>query len=142
MSNTIILKRSSTPGAAPTTGSLALGEVAINTNDGRLYTKIDNGTPSIYELTQNQIIYVTGNVTGISTNNAANGTSNLSLTLSNTGVSAGTYGGTSGSDTNVGVFTVDQYGRITSASNVAISTTSLANGTSNISIYANSNMNP
>jgi hypothetical protein len=40
------------------------------------------------------------------------------LTLSATGVTATTYGGT----TNIPVFTVDQWGRLTSASNAAIST--------------------
>ena len=40
----------------------------------------------------------------------------------------------------MGVFTVDAKGRITSASNVAISTSGLSNGTSNISIYNNGNI--
>ena len=34
MANTIILKRSATPGKVPTTAQLALGEIAINTFDG------------------------------------------------------------------------------------------------------------
>ena len=44
---------------------------------------------------------------------------NLSVTLSATGVTAGTYGGS----TNAAVITVDSKGRITSASNVASSST-------------------
>lgn len=44
-------------------------------------------------------------------------TNSVNVMLTTTGVAAATYGGTS----NVGVFTVDSYGRITSASNVAIS---------------------
>ena len=139
MSNTILIRRSSTPGSAPTTGQISLGELAINTYDGRLYTKIDDGTAAIFELTENQLIQVTGNVVGNSVNNG-NGTSNIALTLTTTGVTANTYGGTSGATTYVGQFTVDSYGRITSASNVAISTSSLSNGTSNLQIYEDGNI--
>jgi|TARA_B110000977_G_scaffold62982_1_gene85604 hypothetical protein len=39
MAQTIKLKRSSSAGAIPGTGDLALGEVAINTADGRMYMK-------------------------------------------------------------------------------------------------------
>jgi len=138
MSNTLLIKRSAVPGSVPTTANLALGELAVNTYDGRLFTKVDTGTPSIFELTQNQPITATGNVTGVSTNGVGNTT--LDLTLSNTGVSSGTYGGSNGPITNVGVFTVDQYGRITSASNLAVSTSGLANGNANIAIFANSNI--
>jgi hypothetical protein len=112
MSNTVLIKRSSTPNAVPGTANLALGELAINTYNGRLYTKVDTGTASVYELTQNQPIQVLGNVTGNSVN-TGNGTSNLTLTLTTTGVAAGTYGGTTGAVSNIGVFTVDQYGRVT-----------------------------
>jgi hypothetical protein len=44
------LKRSAVGGAIPTTGQLALGEVAINTFDGKLFIKKDNGTESIVEI--------------------------------------------------------------------------------------------
>ena len=44
------LRRSATQGAVPTTGQLALGEVAINTFDGKLFIKKDNGTESIVEI--------------------------------------------------------------------------------------------
>ena len=50
MANTIKIKRSAVPAKAPTTGDLALGELALNTYDGKLYTKKDNGTASIVEL--------------------------------------------------------------------------------------------
>ena len=139
MSNTLLIKRSASPGSRPGTANLALGELAINTYDGRLYTKVDTGTANVFELTQNQPIQVLGNVTGNSVN-TGNGTTNLTLTLSSTGVSAGTYGGSVGPTSNIGVFTVDQYGRITSASNVAISTSSLSNGTSNIEIANSANI--
>ena len=52
MAQTIKLKRSSTSGAAPTTSQLSLGEVAINTYDGKMYIKKDvGGTESIVEIT-------------------------------------------------------------------------------------------
>lgn len=50
MANTIKIRRSAVQGAVPTTGQLQLGELALNTYDGKLYTKKDNGTASIVEL--------------------------------------------------------------------------------------------
>jgi hypothetical protein len=50
MANTIKIKRSAVEGKVPTTGDLDLGELALNTYDGKLYTKKDNGSPSIVEL--------------------------------------------------------------------------------------------
>lgn len=50
MANTIILKRSATPSKVPTTAQLALGEIAINTYDGLIYIKKDDGTPSVVQI--------------------------------------------------------------------------------------------
>ena len=51
MAQTIKLKRSATAGAAPTTSQLELGEVAINTYDGKMYIKKSvAGTESIVEI--------------------------------------------------------------------------------------------
>ena len=50
MAQVIKLKRSSTEGAEPTTSDLALGEVGINTFDGKMFIKKDVGTASIVEL--------------------------------------------------------------------------------------------
>ena len=44
MANTIQLKRSSAAGVVPSAGSLVAGELAVNTADGKLYTKKDDGT--------------------------------------------------------------------------------------------------
>lgn len=41
---TIRHKRSATAGAAPAAGSLTAGELAVNTADGKVFTKRDNGT--------------------------------------------------------------------------------------------------
>jgi len=50
MANTIKLKRSAVAAKVPTTSDLDLGELALNTYDGKLYTKKDDGTASIVEL--------------------------------------------------------------------------------------------
>ena len=50
MANLIKLKRSAVAGKAPTTSDLELGELALNTYDGKLYTKKDDGTASVVEL--------------------------------------------------------------------------------------------
>ena len=47
MANSIKIKRSSVQDKVPTTGDLELGELAINTYDGKLYLKMDDGTPAI-----------------------------------------------------------------------------------------------
>jgi hypothetical protein len=46
----IELKRSAVPGKVPSTSSLELGEVAINTYDGKAYFKKDDGTQKIVQL--------------------------------------------------------------------------------------------
>lgn len=50
MPNTIRLKRSATAGKVPLASDLQLGELALNTNDGKLYLKKDNGAASIVEV--------------------------------------------------------------------------------------------
>jgi len=50
MANVIKIKRSAVSGKTPAVGDLQLGELAVNTFDGKLYTKKDNGTASIVEI--------------------------------------------------------------------------------------------
>ena len=50
MANKIQVKRSAVPAKVPTTGDLDLGELAINTYDGVIYLKKDNGTASIVQV--------------------------------------------------------------------------------------------
>ena len=51
MANTIKIKRSSVAGKIPTTGQLELGELAVNTTDGKLYTKKEvSGVASVVEI--------------------------------------------------------------------------------------------
>jgi hypothetical protein len=47
MANKVVLKRSAVQGKAPVVGDLSLGELAVNTYDGNLFFKKDNGTASI-----------------------------------------------------------------------------------------------
>ncbi len=74
MANTIILKRSATAGKVPTTAQLALGEIAINTYDGKIFIKKDDGTPSVVEI---------GGVTSVNSQTGA-------VVLSTSDVSEGT----------------------------------------------------
>jgi hypothetical protein len=50
MAQTIKLKRSATSGNAPSTSDLALGEVAINTYDGKVFIKKNDGSDSIVQV--------------------------------------------------------------------------------------------
>lgn len=50
MAQTIRLKRSAVQGKVPTVSDLNLGELAINTYDGKLYLKKDSGTASVVEI--------------------------------------------------------------------------------------------
>lgn len=51
MANKVLVKRSAVPGKVPTTSDLDLGELGVNTYDGKLYIKKDAGTPTIIDLT-------------------------------------------------------------------------------------------
>lgn len=53
MATVIQFKRSSTQGATPGTGDLALGELAVNTYSGRFYTEKNDGTAAVVEVGSN-----------------------------------------------------------------------------------------
>lgn len=82
MANLIKLKRSAVAGKAPAVGDLALGELALNTYDGKLYTKKDNGTASIVELSG-------GSSSGPIAETAQVISQNLTLNTGNNGLSVG-----------------------------------------------------
>jgi predicted acyltransferase (DUF342 family) len=66
MAQRIILKRSALPGKVPDTGSLNIGELAINTYDGKVFIKRSGNVDSIQSvLTTNSI--TTGSITLTST---------------------------------------------------------------------------
>ena len=101
MAQTIKLKRSATQNAVPSTSSLALGEVAINTYDGKLFIKKDvGGTESIVtigELSNNSVTSakiatdavgaseIAANSVGISELNVSDGSSGQVLTTDGSG---------------------------------------------------------
>ena len=102
MSQTILIKRSSVSGKAPTTAQLSLGELALNTYDGKIFLKKSVlGVDSIVEI---GALSITGDATG-------SGNGSITLTLANSGVAAGTYP----------KVTVDAKGRVTSGSSLSAS---------------------
>jgi hypothetical protein len=135
VANTILLKRSSTGGSVPATADGSLGELIINTNDGRLYTKINNGSASIVDLTQNDKITLSGDATGTSTNPAAGlNYSNLAITLASVNSNTGTWGGANG---QIPYVTVNAKGLVTAAGNIAVSTVAVTNAANTSEITAN-----
>lgn len=50
MADTILIKRDSTPGAVPTSSQLALGALAMNTYDGKLFFKKNDGADNVVEV--------------------------------------------------------------------------------------------
>ena len=161
--STIKLRRSSVAGRVPTIAQLELGEIAINTADGKLYFKKYDAvanTESIIDvsadLDANAILTLIKTVDGAGsgldadlfdcesgayyldynnftnvppatldltldgkvTGNAFSNTGVMTLTteLANTGVTAGSYGSAS----LVPVFSVDEDGRITTATTVSV----------------------
>ena len=132
MATPIRIKRSAVPGKRPTLLDLQLGELAINTYDGRIYLKKDTGisttTTLVTPWTENvdgSIYYNDGNVVIGTTNPQVSldvdGNSNISgivtIGAGNTGIS---INGTTGIITSIsGLTTVTFVGNLTgTASNV------------------------
>jgi hypothetical protein len=82
MATVIQFKRSSTQGSSPTTGDLSLGELAINTYHGRVYTEADNGTASIVEVGSNPATLTVNDAYSFPT---SDGNSNEALTTDGSG---------------------------------------------------------
>jgi hypothetical protein len=61
MAQVVKLKRTAVQGKVPTTSSLELGELAINTYDGRIFFEKDNGTPSIQSIVVTDAV-ITGSI--------------------------------------------------------------------------------
>lgn len=83
MASKILLKKSTTASAVPTTSDVDVGEVAVNTEDKRLFTQDDGG--SVVELgTTPSSVAVTGNAT-VGGTMGVTGNTTLSGTLGVTG---------------------------------------------------------
>jgi len=63
MANNLLVKRSAVQGKIPTTTDLQLGELAINTFDGNLYLKKDDGTEVVVQINPPQDVSTTADVT-------------------------------------------------------------------------------
>ena len=78
MAQTLKLKRSAVSGNVPTTSNLALGEIAINTYDGNIFIKKNDGSDSIVTFEPGG----TGNAGTIEENNFTGNGSTTAFTLS------------------------------------------------------------
>lgn len=103
MPQTVQLKRSSVASKVPTTSDLALGELALNTYDGRLFFKKDPGTASIVTVATTDDTQTLTNktlsaatLTGSLTAGGGTGSSGQVLTSSGSGVYWSTVSGGSG----------------------------------------------
>lgn len=106
MSNTLFrLKRSAVKGKTPTTSNLQVGELAVNTNDGRLFFKTVDSASTQSIVTIRQIDAGTG-ITN----------TNGEISISDTGVVSGQYGTSS----SIPVLTVNAQGQITAMDSVAV----------------------
>ena len=85
MANIVKVKRSATPSKVPTTSDIDLGEIAVNTYDGKMYIKKDNGTASVVEIGAGggsgtvTSVGGTGTVSGISLSGTVTTSGNLTL---------------------------------------------------------------
>jgi hypothetical protein len=89
MAQTIKIKRSAVPSKVPTTSDLALGELGLNTYDGKLYTKKDNGTASIVELSGGGGGAKGGGSDDVFYENSQTVTANYTLTTAKNAMTAG-----------------------------------------------------
>lgn len=103
MAQTVQLKRSSVASKVPTTSDLALGELALNTYDGRLFFKKDPGTASIVTVATTDDTQTLTNktlsaatLTGSLTAGGGTGSSGQVLTSSGSGVYWSSVSGGSG----------------------------------------------
>lgn len=117
MSTNITLKRSSVQGKVPVVGDLALGEIAVNTFDGKVFIKKNvNGTESIVDVTAGTNLSLTSNSSTVSVNSDT-GTDVTILAANST--TAGVLTATDQTITGIKTF----------SSNVVISSAITANGT-------------
>ena len=135
MANKILIKKSSTQGAVPTTAQLDLAELAINTFDGRLFAKKNDGSASIVDLKQNDPIRILGDASSTYSASSTSGEyySNVTMTLNNVNSNSGVYGGKSGSGLSqvirIPQITVNTKGLVTDSANVSFTLSDLGFGT-------------
>lgn len=82
MANTLLLKRTATPGKVPTISDLTLGELCLNTYEGKLYTIKNGGTAKIVQLGGGDVYKTNNNVysgTNVYTQNVGIGFTDTSI---------------------------------------------------------------
>ena len=111
MAQVVKLKRTAVEGKVPSTSNLELGELAINTYDGRIFFEKDNGIPSIQQVVTTDAVTtgslnITGQVTAsilygaiYSTNGVISGSSQLTSSLDSRYLNVNGEGTISGSFT-------------------------------------------
>ena len=101
-----------------TVSTIVKRDASGNFSAGTITAALSGNASTASQWQTARTIGVSGDANGtVSIDGSAN--ANIPLTLGNSGVTAGTYGGSA----NIAVITVDSKGRITSASNVASSST-------------------
>lgn len=109
----------------------AKGRVTSATTSSIDSTSIANGTSNVAVANNGNITATRSGTTRLTITDAgATVTGTLTATLADNGVTAGTYGSSSA----IPSITVDASGRVTGASTSSIDSTSIANGTSNVSV--------
>jgi hypothetical protein len=123
MATDILIKRSTTTGAVPTTGDLSTGELAINTVDKRLFT--NNGGTIVEIGTAPTSLAVTGNTT-VGGTLGVTGNTTLS-TVSTSGAATLASGSVTGNFSVVGTLTVATPSNSTDAASKGYVDTAVAN---------------
>jgi len=121
MANKIILKRTNVQGRIPTTNDLDLGELAINTFDGRFFAKKNDGSLSVIDLKQNDPVRILGDASSTYAWDQSTYTSNVTMTLNTVNSNVGTYGNNTGGVLTVPVITVNDKGLVTSVTTTTFS---------------------
>lgn len=62
MANDLLIKRSAVQGKIPSTSDIQLGELAVNTYDGNLYLKKNDGSEVIVQINPPQDVSTTADV--------------------------------------------------------------------------------
>ena len=127
MTNIVLIKRSATANAVPTTGQLANGEIAINYADGNLFFKDSGG--SVQTLASKKFVSVSGNVTGGNVNTGiVSATGNVIAGNVNTGIVSATGNVIAGNLNAAGLsLSSNVIGALVSAANIT-TTANIAGG--------------
>jgi hypothetical protein len=145
MTNTVLIKRSSTANAVPSAGNLVAGELALNYTDGNLFYK--NAGNVVTVIASNQFSSVTGNITGgnILTGGLVSATSTITSAANVTGgnlltgglvSAAGTITGTSHLGAVVSVTANVTGGNLLTAGQISATGTITSNAATNSTAFA------